>query len=248
MASAYSHPVSGKFDNKINLFRQNIDENKAEVNRIREEMKQLIDKKSDELLRELEGVWEKVNEKEKKREELDQNLRDLREHQKAMEDLFRKMNPSFTQMTEVSERIETVKKEMDTEIPVVKLNWKLNALKDSINDMCSCSIQEVPNSLVPPKPGPYDKLERNELDKLSEDRVIAYFDVQGKDCAIHGTICTKFSDKSHQVYYELHTDIPVPSLVRDKEIKLRAQRTTTMNNSLFVRTDQCTLENLIPQK
>ena len=82
---------------------------------------------------------------------------------------------------------------------------------------------------------------------MSRERVIAYFDVQGKDCAIHGTICTKFSDKSHQVYYELHTDNPVPLQVRDQEIKLKAQRTTTMNNSLFVRTDQCALENPIIQ-
>ena len=216
MASAYSHPVSGKIDNKINLFRQNIDENKAEVNRNREEMKQLIDKKSDELLRELEGVWEKVNDKEKKRE--------------------------------VSERIETVKKEIDTEIPVVKLNWKLNALKDSINDICSCSIQEVPNSPVTPKPGPYDKLEGNELDKLSEDRVIAYFNVQGKDVTIRGTILNTLSDKSYEVYYELHTDNPVPSLVRDEEIKLRARRTTTLENSLFVRDDQCGVENPGPRK
>ena len=47
MASANLHPVSEKIDNTMNLFRQNINKKKSEVNRIREEMKLLIDKKSE---------------------------------------------------------------------------------------------------------------------------------------------------------------------------------------------------------
>ena len=250
MASAKLNSLSEQIDNKMDLFKQNIKKNKAEVTRITEEMKQLLDKKSDALLKELDNILKKVNDKEKKLKEDDHNIKEIRDYQEAMEDLFRKMDPSFTQMTEVSERIETVKKEMDTEIPVVKLNWKLNALRNSINNMCCCNVQEIQNSPVTPKPTPcYGKLGGNEeRHKLSINRVIAYFDVQGKEYAIHGTIFTKFSDKSHQIYYELHTDNPVPLLVRGKEIKLKAQRTTTIENSLFVRDDQCAPENLVSRK
>ena len=53
MASA--DPVSEKIDNTMNLFRQNINKKKSEVNRIREEMKLLIDKKSEGVRWDLEG-------------------------------------------------------------------------------------------------------------------------------------------------------------------------------------------------
>ena len=74
-------------------------------------------------------------------------------------------------------------------------------------------------------------------------RVIAFFVVNGKDVEIHGTILKTLSDKSGQVYYELHTDIPVHFQVRDQEIKLKVHRATTADSSLFVRTDQCFPEN-----
>ena len=246
MASSSLNPVSGKIDNSMNLFRQNINEKRAEVNRIREEMKLLIDQKSDELLGELDRILEEVNEKEKKRKELDQNIREIQEYQTLMEDLFRKMDPSFTQITEISERIEKNKKEIDIVTPEVKLNWKMNALRDSINNMCKCNVQDVPANPDPvtPKPDLRDsKLESSgKTSKASVNiasRVIAFFVVNGKDVEIHGTILKTLSDKSGQVYYELHTDIPVRLQVRNQEIKLKVRRATQPDNSLFVRTDQC---------
>ena len=248
MASA--DPVSEKIDNTMNLFRQNIDEKKAEVNRIREEMKLLIDKKSDELLRELDEIWKEVNEKEKKKEEFTQNIRDLQEHQKAMEDLLRKMNtnPSFTQMTEVSERIETFQKEIDLKTPVVKLSWKVDTLRDSINTMCSCNVLDAPDTPPPATPEKSachsDPKHDKKMSVEGTNRVVAYFDINGKDVEIPGTILTKLSDKSGQVYYEIHTDKHIGLRVRDKEVRLKAYRTsTTYENSLFVRTDQCVQED-----
>ena len=138
------YSLSEKIDNEMELFRKNIDKYKAEVTRITEEMKQLIDKKSDELLKELDDILKEVYEKKKKQIEVDQNFEKIQEHQKAMEDILSKMNPSFTLMTEVSERIETIKKEIDTELPDVKLIWKMDALKDSINNMCNCEVEAVP--------------------------------------------------------------------------------------------------------
>ena len=79
---------------------------------------------------------------------------------------------------------------------------------------------------------------------MSAERIVAYFLINGKDVEIRGTILTKLSDKSGQVYYEMHTDKHVGFKVRDQEIKLKAYRTsTTFENSLFVRTDQCVQEN-----
>ena len=78
---------------------------------------------------------------------------------------------------------------------------------------------------------------------MSAERIVAYFHINGKDVEIHGTILTKLSDKSDLVYYEIHTDKHVHFLVRDKEVKLKAYRTTTLENSLFVRTDQCVQED-----
>ena len=78
-------------------------------------------------------------------------------------------------------------------------------------------------------------------------RVIAYFEVNGRDVMISGSILTTLSAKSGESYYELHTDKPVHFQIRDKEIKLKAPRTTVIDNSLFVTSDQCIQENPAPQ-
>ena len=298
MASANLISLSEKIDDEMKLFRKNINKYKAEVIRITEEMKHLIDKKSDELLKELDDVLKEVNKKKKKKSKVVQNLKEIQEHQKAMKDLLCKMDPSFTLMTEVSEKVETIKKEIDTEIPVVKLIWKVNALRDSINNMCSCKVETVstqrkltsdisyrdfavteestlksisnPFNVNPPRfniNDSYDreveavsdtpvtpksspsrgKLEGNKrMDNICALRVIAYFEVNGRDVEISGSILTTLSDKSGKLYYELHTDKPVHFQIRDKEIKLKAPRTTAKENSLFVTSDQCIQENPEP--
>ena len=241
------YSLSEKIDNEMELFRNNINKYKAEVIGITEEMKQLIDKKSDELLKELDDVLKEVYEKKKKRSKVDQNFREIREHQKAMEDILSRMDPSFTLMTEVSEKIEIVKKEINTEIPNVKLIWNVDALKDSINNICSCEVEVVPDTPVAPKANPYrDKLEGSKrMDSICALRVIAYFEVNGRDVAISGSVLTTLTAKSGQSYYELHTDKPVHAQIRDREIKLKAPRITAIENSLFLISDQCIHENLV---
>ena len=53
------------------------------------------------------------------------------------------MDPTSTPMIEIPQRIESVQKEMDIEIPFVKLTWRVNELRDSIHRLCSCSKQIV---------------------------------------------------------------------------------------------------------
>ena len=114
---------------ELNLLKRVIDEKKLEVNQVRDEMKQLIDLKEEEVLRELDVIWEEVNErKEKKRQEIEKNVKDI------------KLNPTAIPTLEFTESFESVQKEMDIEIPFVKLTWRVDELRDSIHTLCSCSI------------------------------------------------------------------------------------------------------------
>ena len=197
MASADLVESIPNFDNKIYLFEKQITASKLEATRIGEEMKELIDKKTFELLRELDRVLREV------------------------ENIERKIN--------------TVnKREIEFETPVIKLNWKMNALRDSINNMCCCEIQEVMGFRIRP-----------DSPKIHHgDRVTTRFEVKGKYVTVNGVMITRFIDKSGRIYYELHTDTPVSAQIRGKESNLKAKKTAKFENSLFVRADQCVPENL----
>ena len=118
-------PSSEKLEKKLNLLKRVIDEKKLEVNQVRDEMKQLIDLKEEEVLRELDVIWEEVNErKEKKRQEIEKNVKDI------------KLNPTAIPTLEFTESFESVQKEMDIEIPFVKLTWRVDELRDSIHTLC----------------------------------------------------------------------------------------------------------------
>ncbi|KAI6652687.1 hypothetical protein LOD99_4470 [Oopsacas minuta] len=83
-------------------------------------MKQLIDMKSEEVLKELDSIWEEVNQrKEKKRQEIEKNIEEINEAKKALEKLFLKLDPNSISLPQISERIESVKKDMDISIPTV---------------------------------------------------------------------------------------------------------------------------------
>ena len=102
--------------------------------------------------------------------------------------------------------------------------FKVDPPMFSINDLYDRKVESVPDTPVTPKPAL---------------RVIAYFEVNGRDVMISGSILTTLSAKSGETYYELRTDKPVHFQIRDKEIKLKAPRTTVIDNSLFVTSDQC---------
>ena len=155
-------------------------------------------------------------------------------------------------MTEVSERIETVQKEIDINTPVVKLSWKVDTLRESINTMCSCGcnvLAKPATPVVPEKSACHsDPKDNKKMSVMSINRLVAYFFIDGEDVEIHGTVLTRLSDKSGQVYYEIHTDEHISLKLRAKEVKLKVHRTTTFENSLFVITSQCVEENPDHQK
>ncbi|KAI6653206.1 hypothetical protein LOD99_3731 [Oopsacas minuta] len=140
-------PVGDKLEKKLNLLKKVIDENKSEVIRVREEMKQLIDMKSEEVLRELDSIWTEVNErKEKRRQDIEKNIVEINEYKKAMEKLFLNLNPTAIPTIDFTETFKSVHKEMDIEIPYIKLTWRVNELRDSINKLCGCSKQILKSS------------------------------------------------------------------------------------------------------
>ena len=58
-ASAF--PVNNKLQRKVNVFKEVIESEKTEVRRIGREMRGAISRKEEEVIRELDAVWESVN-------------------------------------------------------------------------------------------------------------------------------------------------------------------------------------------
>ena len=134
--------VSNKLQNKMNSFREVIERKKLEVRRVSKEMRSLIEKKEGEIIRELETFWKELNARiEKKKTETQKKLETMEEHRKGMEIIFRELNPNSILFSQISDAIDSVKREMDIDIPNVKLTWRVDELKDCINRMCRCDQQ-----------------------------------------------------------------------------------------------------------
>ena len=134
--------VSNKLQNKVNSFREVIERKKLEVRRVSKEMRSLIEKKEEELIRELDTIWEEVNTRmDRKKTETQKYIRELETKKKEMFDILRKFNPTETHFPQISDAIERAKNEMDIDIPNVKLTKRMDELKDCINRMCCCDQQ-----------------------------------------------------------------------------------------------------------
>ena len=134
--------VSNKLQNKMNSFREMIERKKLEVRRVSKEMRSLIEKKEEEIIRELETFWKELNARmEKKKTETQKKLETMEEHRKGMENIFRELNPTSILFSQISDAIDSVKREMDIDIPNVKLTWRVDEMKDCINRMCRCDQQ-----------------------------------------------------------------------------------------------------------
>ena len=134
--------VSNKLQNKMNSFREMIERKKLEVRRVSKEMRSLIEKKEEEIIRELETFWKELNARmEKKKTETQKKLETMEEHRKEMENIFRELNPTSILFSQISDAIDSVKREMDIDIPNVKLTWRVDEMKDCINRMCRCDQQ-----------------------------------------------------------------------------------------------------------
>ena len=132
-----SFGVSNKLQNKLNSFREVIERKKLEVRRISKEMRSLIEKKEESIIRELDAIWEELNARiKKKKSETQKRLETIEKHRKGMENIFRELNPTSIPFSQISDAIDSVKREMDIDIPNVRLTWGMDELKDSINRMC----------------------------------------------------------------------------------------------------------------
>ena len=135
--------VTNKLQNKVNSFREVIERKKLEVRRVSKEMRNLIKQKEEAIIRELENIWEEVNARiERKKTETQKKIRELERKKREIDKMILELNPTETQFPlQFSEAIERAKKEMDIDIPNVKLTWRVDELKDCINRMCRCDQQ-----------------------------------------------------------------------------------------------------------
>ena len=136
-------PVSNKLQDRMDTLRDVIDSKKSLVRLVSEEMKQLIEQKAQMIISELEAIWEDTNQRLKlKRDEVHRKIQDLNKLKMKMEIILKELGqtPRFNQ---IDEQIESVKREMDIDIPFVKLNWKVEQLRDDINTLCSCEQRIV---------------------------------------------------------------------------------------------------------
>ena len=134
--------VSNKLQNKVNSFREEIERNKLEVRRISKEMRSLIEKKEEEIIRELDNIWKEVNTRmAKKKTETQKKIEEIKSKAEELEILLREINQNSELKIDISQSIETAKREMDIDIPNVKLTWRVDELKDCINRVCRCDRQ-----------------------------------------------------------------------------------------------------------
>ncbi|KAI6657362.1 RING finger protein nhl-1-like [Oopsacas minuta] len=136
-------PVGNKLQDRINILRDVIDSKKTLMRNVGEEMKQLIEQKTQLILRELEAIWDEANKRmNQKKDEIYKEIEELNKHKAEMEKIFKKLNqiPCFDQ---INESIESVKRGMNIDIPYVNLKWKVNELRESINTLCTCEQRIV---------------------------------------------------------------------------------------------------------
>ena len=148
MATASVNPTEiprNKLEDKMNTLREVIDSNKSMVLKVSEEMKQLIDEKSQLIIRELVAIWDEANRRlNQKREEVNEKIEKINEHKSKMKELFDSLPPVLPSFLEkIPEAIESVRREMNIEVPYVKLSWRVNELRKCIEGMCVCEDRVV---------------------------------------------------------------------------------------------------------
>ena len=134
--------VSNKLQSKVNSFREMIERKKLEVRKVSKEMRSLIEKKEEEIIQELDAIWKEVNTRmEKRKTDIQTKIGVLDAKAKEMEQLFTELNPGSGPLLNISEKLNSVRREMNIDIPNVKLTWRVDELKDCINRMCRCDQQ-----------------------------------------------------------------------------------------------------------
>ena len=137
-------PVSNKLQDRMNALREVIDRHKREVLRVSGEMKQLIEDRAQLVIRELEGIWDQANTRmNNKREEVNRKIEEINKHKKKMEIIFKDLSPTLSPFGEIDKAINSVRREMVTDIPYVKLSWRASELRESIQRLCTCEQLNV---------------------------------------------------------------------------------------------------------
>ena len=136
---ASSVPVSNKLQDKMNALREVIDRHKMEVLRVSGEMIQLIEDRAQLIFRELEGIWVQANTRmNNKREEVNRKIEEINKQKKKMEIIFKDLSLTLSPFEEIDKAINSVRREMDIDIPYVKLSWRASELRESIQSLCTC--------------------------------------------------------------------------------------------------------------
>ena len=134
--------VSTKLQNKVNSFREMIERKKLEVRRVSKEMRSLIEKKEESIIQELDSICDGVNARmEKKKTEIQKEIEDIEASKLEIEQKLKRLNPTSKPIIDISDFVDSAKREMDIDIPNVKLTWRIDELEDCINRMCRCDQQ-----------------------------------------------------------------------------------------------------------
>ena len=147
-APVTAFPESEKLQRKVNVFREVIESEKMIVRRIGREMREVISRKEEEVIRELDAIWDSVSVGiERKKQEIQNKIREIekrdqeiREKYEEMKSLFQDINEPFAlpAFANVSNGINSLKQKMDISIPYVKVTLRLDELKESMKIMFSC--------------------------------------------------------------------------------------------------------------
>ena len=137
-------PVSNKLQARMNLLKEEIENRKLEVRKIGGEMKSLIEEKENEIIKELDSIWDEANARiDRKKEEIQKNVEEIETRNKEisknydeMKKLFERMNQTLSPLPQISETVESAKRELDINIPQLNLSWRVDVLRESINRMC----------------------------------------------------------------------------------------------------------------
>ena len=104
-------------------------------------MRNRIEKKGEEISRELSTIWGEVNARIKMKEtEIAAKIQVLEAKVSEVEKLFKELIPG-SGIPFNTEKLNSVKEQIYVDIPNVKLTWRVDELKDCINRMCHCEQQ-----------------------------------------------------------------------------------------------------------
>ena len=141
-------PISNKLHGKMNTLREVIDLKKREVLRVSEEMKQLIEDKTQLIIRQLNDIWDQVNTKMyNKREEVNTQIQEINKRKEEMELFFKNLSPTISPIGEIDKAINSIRKEMDIDIPNIRLTWRVDPLTESIQRMCCVQCEESQSNI-----------------------------------------------------------------------------------------------------